>query len=67
MKQWEKALGRIRFLAPDIPEIRQPVKYLSQHITALEKTIKELQEQLDEMTPYIPHEIKIEQWPSYDC
>lgn len=36
MKTWEKALGNIRLLGPDIPEFREDVKLIFDYIKKLE-------------------------------
>lgn len=43
MKTWQRALGRIRLLGPDIPQFRQDVEFVYEHIAALERALKELQ------------------------
>ena len=43
MKPWERAVGNIRLLGPDIPSFREDVKLVTHHIEYLEQLLRRCQ------------------------
>jgi hypothetical protein len=42
VKRWQRALGDIRILGPDVPKFRGDVKYLYWYIAELEAALREI-------------------------